>query len=454
MGKLQMPAFINDWFSGRNQRSRAAVNNIILSLSTKCVTVLTTLLLVPMTINYVNPTQYGIWMTLSSIIAWIAFFDLGLGNGFRNRFAEAKAKGNEELAAEYVSTTYFAVGTVILSVYIILFSANLILDWPSILKVDPSYAGELRRVFAVVSGFFCLNMVVNIFSTLLTADQRPGVAAAINGLGQLCSLGVIYLLTRLTAGSLTNLALYYSGVPCMVMLICSVIAFSGKRYRRYAPRRSRIRLALVRDILGLGVRFFLIYISMLVIFQMINIVIMRELGAEAVTRYNVVHKYFNLLYSGSLIVITPFWSAFTDAYHRGDFQWMKNTLSRLELFWVLSILAAVVMVLVSSWFYRVWIGASVDIEPLLTVTVAVYTLINIIGNLYTYLVAGIGTIQIQMLTYIAAALLSWPLLVFSCRWGVAAVVAFPGIVFLIQAILGRIQIRKLICRSASGIWAR
>ena len=36
------------------------------------------LLLVPLTIHYINPTQYGIWVTLSSIISWMAYFDIGL----------------------------------------------------------------------------------------------------------------------------------------------------------------------------------------------------------------------------------------------------------------------------------------------------------------------------------------------------------------------------------------
>ena len=52
------------------------------------------LVLVPLTINYLNPTKYGIWITLSSVIGWFSFFDIGLGNGLRNRFAEAIANND------------------------------------------------------------------------------------------------------------------------------------------------------------------------------------------------------------------------------------------------------------------------------------------------------------------------------------------------------------------------
>ena len=50
----------------------------------------------PLTIDFVNPTQYGIWLTLSSLLAWFSFFDIGLSLGFRNRFAQAKANGVDE----------------------------------------------------------------------------------------------------------------------------------------------------------------------------------------------------------------------------------------------------------------------------------------------------------------------------------------------------------------------
>ena len=102
-----------DRYKQSGERSKKSVVNIILSFGAKGISIITQLLIVPMTINYVNPTQYGIWLTLSSIIAWIGFFDLGFGNGMRNKVAEAIAKGDVELAKRYVSTTYFAIGAIV-----------------------------------------------------------------------------------------------------------------------------------------------------------------------------------------------------------------------------------------------------------------------------------------------------------------------------------------------------
>ena len=77
-------------------------------------------LLVPITIGYLNTSNYGVWLTLSSFIGWFQFFDIGLGNGLRNKFAEARANGDYESAQGYISTAYFSVGLISL-ILIVLF---------------------------------------------------------------------------------------------------------------------------------------------------------------------------------------------------------------------------------------------------------------------------------------------------------------------------------------------
>jgi len=94
---------------------------------------------VPLTINYVNPTRYGIWLTLSSIVAWFSFFDIGLTQGLRNKFAESKATGNDELSQIYVSTTYAILTIVFLFVWITFLFVNNYLDWSKLLNISQVY---------------------------------------------------------------------------------------------------------------------------------------------------------------------------------------------------------------------------------------------------------------------------------------------------------------------------
>lgn len=438
-----------------SSRSAQVTKHILISFIARGISIVCSLLVVPMTIDYLNPSRYGIWLTVSSIIGWIAFFDLGLGNGFRNKFAEAKARGDRLLAREYVSTTYFSLSAIVGFLILVILVINHFMDWPAVLHVDSVLKGELRQVFAILSIFFCVNLVANTFAILLTANQQPGYASLVNCLGQVVSLAVIYILTKTTEGCLLNLSLYYAGIPCIIMLMSSFFAFHFTAYRQYAPSIRLVRLPLIKVILGKGLQFFLIYICLILIFQVSNVVLSREIGPISVTQYNIANKYFNMLYMVMTIIITPFWSAFTDAYTRGDFVWMRVTVSKLEKIWLLSVVVAALMLAVSSLFYRIWIKDSVTVPISLSICMAVFVLTRSIGDIYMYAINGIGTIRIQLITYVVFAMMAWPCLVWSCRLlGIYGVVLFPSAVYVVQAILGKIQISKLMSGHAEGLWLK
>ena len=92
--------------NNKDTRSSLARKNMLVSFITKCVGMLTSFLLVPLTLSFLNPEVYGIWLTISSILFWFTFFDIGLGNGMRNYVAESLSKGEIKLANKYVSTTF------------------------------------------------------------------------------------------------------------------------------------------------------------------------------------------------------------------------------------------------------------------------------------------------------------------------------------------------------------
>jgi O-antigen/teichoic acid export membrane protein len=114
---------IKKFFSG-HERSIQAKKHILGSFLLKGISILISLLLVPLTIDYLNPTKYGIWITLTSVIAWFSFFDIGLGNGLRNKFAIAKAKGDNDLARTYISTTYAIITIISIMLFIVFVFVN------------------------------------------------------------------------------------------------------------------------------------------------------------------------------------------------------------------------------------------------------------------------------------------------------------------------------------------
>lgn len=438
-----------------NERTQLIKKNIVTSFGIRLISILCSLVVVPITIDYVNPERYGIWLTLSSIVIWLSYFDFGFAHGFRNRFAEAVANEDIPLAKSYVSTTYFVL-TILFA--IIMLGASILnsyLDWSSILNVNATLNNELRVVFQILIVFFCVNIVAEVFSTMLIAYQRPALSSALKTSGYLLSLLVIYILTKTTSGSLELLAYASSGLPCMLTILVSVVVFQKGRYKQFAPSLKSIRLPLTKNIVGMGGQFFLIMLCILLIFQFVNIIISRELGPESVTLYNVTYKVFGIVEMVMIIILTPIWSAYTDAYTRRDYEWMKNISHRLERIGLLCIPVLILLWCVSPFIFKLWLGDSVQTSLSVSAVVAIFVLSKVWGNIYMYQINGTGKVMVQLITYIFIAVFAIPLMIYmSSPFGLIGILFVPSLAFLIQILVMRKQLKKIIRGNDSGLWSR
>ena len=249
--------------------------------------------------------------------------------------------------------------------------------------------------------------------------------------------------------------MFYAGIPTISLLLWAIIAYSFTRYKQYSPKLKYFRPILIKDIFNIGIQFFIIYLCLIAIFQIINIVISRELGPESVTHYNIAYKYFSIVYSIAIIIISPFWSAFTDAFHKQDTKWMLHVKSTLEKLWLFAVLAILIMLFFSQQFYNLWVGDEIKIETELSFGMAIFVVVQCLGAIYMNLINGIGTVRVQLIVYIIFAIISYPLMIYSSRhWGLFGILLTPSLCYLVQALLGRFQIKKLLNGEAKGLWVK
>lgn len=377
-----------------NERSVKAKKNILLMLLYKGGNIIIGLLLVPLTIHYVDSVNYGIWLTLSSMITWMSFFDIGINNGLKNRLTEALAKGDYTLGKEYVSTTYAVQSLIFMPLMIILLFIASYIDWSSLLNISETYEGTLLRSVYVIIAYFCLNFIFSTINVIILAEQRPADSALRTFLQQLCSLVVIYILTRTITGNLFILCLALCLVPLSVVILFNVTLFGG-RYRNISPSISSVKFSLVPDLMKLGMQFFIIQIAAIIQYQMINFLIMRYYGASEVTEYNIAFKYFSILTMVWGILTTPIWAAVTDAMTKGEWTWIKNVQTKYLKVFSLFFLLGIVMLCVSTWVYDMWIGGDVAIPFDLSLAVLIYNMVMMYGGIFVAVVNGSGQLKIQ-----------------------------------------------------------
>lgn len=440
---------------GRDSRSLKATKNILLSIGIKGVDTFVYLALVPITLGYLNQYEYGIWLTLNSILMWINSFDIGLGNGLRNKLAESEAKGNKILSRKYVSTTSYMLFFLMLVVFIIGGALIFYLDWYQILGTNIQRIPNLKNVVFLSFAIFCLNFFLKIIGNVYLALQLPAVNNLMVTSGHLLSLILIFLLTIFNEhGSLLIVAVVYSISPTIIYLIAYPITFKIV-FRYLSPSFKYFDKRYLKSLLLVGVQFFCLQIAGIILFSFSNIFISHNFGPENVTPYNISYRYFSMITMLMGIISAPMWSASTDAYVRNDINWIKNSIVKIQRILLLMCCILFIMVLCSSFIYRIWVGSYTNIPFSLSILMSCYVAVLMWSTSYSNFLNGMGKLKLQTLNTVIEALLFYPVCwIFSVFFGLNGVVIGMILINSIGMVVNCIQFYKVLNGKAIGIWSK
>lgn len=430
-----MEGRIRNWLNMGGDRGRRLKINVVTAFALKGMSILMSLFIVPLTLSYLTQYEYGVWLTLNSILLWINYFDVGLGNGLRNKLTEAIAENDLEKGCSYVSTTFFLLGLIV-AVVIILFSViNHFLDWNAILNTTERPIENINSIVFIVFVFCCFSFMMKIIGTIYVANQQPMVNDAIGFAGQLFSLLFIYLLVKFTQSNLMYIAICYSGVPVLVYLLFYPYTFKFK-YKYLSPSFKMINLEYTKALGGMGIQFFILQIACLILYSTSNLIITQWFGAEEVTPYNIAYRYMSIATMAFSIIVNPLWSAITDAFVRKEFLWIKKSVSTMTKIWGLFILLLLFLILVSQFVFKIWLGGEVHISYSLLWILAIFVGVDLWNKIYSSFSCGVGHLKVQISSAIVEAVLFLPLaFVLSKILGVNGVVLALGIVSFIPAIV-------------------
>lgn len=451
--KIQLK--FNSFFTEGHSRTILAKKNIVTSFLIKGCSIMIGLLLVPMTIDYVNPTQYGIWLTISSLVGWMSLFDVGMGNGLRNKLTEALAINEYHVAKKYVSTTYASLIIISFSLFLFFYFLNPYIDWQTFLNIPKSVKENISFAVLIIFGAFCLQFVVQLINTVLTAVHEPAKAGLITLIGQLCVLITTYVLTKTIQGNLIVLVVAITINPIIILFLANLFFYNTK-LRNIAPAFSYIDFTYAKNIFKVGGYFFIIQIGSIILLQTDNIIISKFIGPEFVTQFNVALKLFSIVIMLFSIIMVPYWSAFTDANAKKDYNWMRNSVRKIRQIWILiSIIIVPIILVFSKFIFKFWIGDSVKIPFSLSFLLSLYVIFYICLNLNSYFLNGVGKIRLQLYLYVIVCIINVPLCIFlASRIGVNGVVISNLLMFIGMNIILWIQTDKILAHEDKGLWSK
>lgn len=438
--------------NGLNEKNQTIVKNVLGSFLIKGLSLFISIFSMPLYIKYFeNQIVLGLWFTIVSVLSWILTFDLGLGNGLRNRLVETIIQNNNEESSKLISSSYAIVG--ILSIIIIFFALFGFskIDWNIIFNIDKAIISNETLLTAIKILFIgiMISFILKLINSILYALQKSAVN---NALALITSiLPLIYIVVapnKSMEENLISLAWVNAFSVCLPLLFATIVVFSFSPLKECKPSLKNVHIKTEMSVLSLGSVFFIVQVAFMFINSTNEIIITNFWSPEFVVEYQIYNKVFSLVGSIFSIALTPVWSSVTKALVERDFLWLKNLSKTLYRIAVLGIIFEFSLILFLQKIIDIWLGdSSINVNYMYAMVFAVYGSLFIYNIIVTTIANGVGYLKTQLICYSLGAVFKIPILLiinhfFSIDW--VSVVGINVFIFFIFDFIQTIWLNKFI----------
>lgn len=414
----------------RTRRSQGVVHGTITAVVGRGLGVLVSLVTVPLTIGYLGGERYGIWVTISTFLAFLSFTDFGVANSLTNALGRAYGEGQREVAARYVSSAFcvFCLIAALLAGAGILLAPHLpALFFPNL--QSGSTRAEVAPALLIALVIFALNFPLLITNKVLAAHHENALANLWAIAGTFANLLAI-LAVIMCHGGLPWLVLGASGMGLLTNLACAVWVFAFRK-PWLRPTFAQLDLAAIKDLFSVGWRFLVIGAAWMVNSETDNLVIARCLGAALVTPYAVTFGVFANATLLQTLAYPSLWPAYTEAFAQKDFDWIRRTFrTHLKLSFLIAFIVVAFLIIFGRPIIRLWAGETA-VPPFATmIWMGIWSLM--LSNLYvaSCLLNATGHLKGMTIYGTITAVLNLALsIIFAKRYGISGVIAGTVIAF-------------------------
>lgn len=380
--------------------------SMLLNTLCKPVSMVISLLYTPLLLNYLGEESYGIWATILSVINWINFFDVGIGNGLRNLLAKELEQNDSKSAKFSVSTAYVVLSAISSITFLVGSIIILFLNTFIIFNTEVNVKPALFISFT----FICINFILALCKNLLYSMHQAEKVGYMTVLIQLINLIGIFLLSLNGSSNLIAVATVVGLSGLLVYMF-----FSGYVWRKHnflIPRFKNFEMKKLSSICSVGLKFFIIQIAALVLYTTDNIIITKLFGPVYVTPYYTAYAAFGIINGLFSAMLVPLWSKYTVAMVNKDFKWIKKSIITLNKMLIPVGIILILFVFCFKYISVIWLQKELNYDKGLILCMGIYYFLIIWGSIYSTVMNGIGKINLQLILAVFTALLNIPLSIF------------------------------------------
>lgn len=430
--------------------------NIILLTFIKILSSVIGFLMIPIILNYLDSSKYGIWLILSSIFAWISQLDFGVGNSTRNILGEAWSKKDYFSSKKIISSSFVLIIVIVALINSLFWIANPFLDWIKILNINSSSLEEVKTLIYLVFILISIKMIADRILTVLYVDHRPVTADFIVLLSSLFSFVIIFIISFTTKNSLIYVGLGLTFFSALLSFLASIWFFRFD-YKLISPSFKYIDISLVKKLLKQGFYFFILQISALVLTMTDMLIITNLYGPAEVVPYSIAFKLFSYITILFGVIIAPLWAKYNEAFYQENFIWIKQVTRKLLYVWIFISVGVIILILSSKLIYIFWVGEKVNVPYALTISMGIFTIIQIFNMIFTTFIYSTGKLRVLTIAGVLNGLINIPLcylMAENFNLGLTGIILSTVICTTLNAIIAFAQYKKIIIKNDQGIWSK
>lgn len=408
---------IKKWFFNMFIKDKTGRSGII-NLALKPLGLVLSLAYTPLLLSYLGDEKYGLWATILSIVNWVNYFDVGIGNGLRNILTKEIAENKKQEAQKSISTAYVILSFISVVLLLVVLICIYILDWKHILSTNI----DMRLPLTVSFSLIITNFVLSLINIVLYALQKSEFIAICNVIIQIMNLLGLIVLKKTTESSLLAMSLLFGLSSSIIHLAYSIVIYS--RFTHLRPKLLLFSKTKVSSICNIGIKFFVIQLMGMFLFTVDNLLITHFFGAVNVTPFSISNKVFNTAYSVFSAFMVPYWSRSTVAFKNSEIVWLKDSIKKTFGVAGIFIIGYIFISLFFQPICSIWLRKELSFQTgLIPVMCIFYSLFSILC-VECQFINGSGKINVQMISYIIIGVLNIP---FSIILGVGFNMGVVGI---------------------------
>ena len=405
-----------------NENEKIIIKNVFGAFAVKGGALIISLLSTPLFIRFFNEDKaiLGVWYTLLSVLTWFMTFDLGIGNGIRNRLVNAFAIKDDTEAKKIVSSGIFSnlIITVVLTG--IGFALLSLLNLNEALNISASTISPnaLRSSAFVVFVAIMLRFLLTVISSVFYAIQK----SFINNILSLCS-SILQLLFLLIFNfdspekALLYLAISYLVTSNLPVIVAGIAVFSSK-LKKCCPSIKYIDKAHIQGVVGVGSIFFVCQVMYMLMMNTNEAIISNLFSPTYTSDYTFYFKITSLISTVLTLAMTPIWSVVTKALVEKNYVWIKKLYRVLKLIGLGAVLLEFLLVPILQNIMDIWLGEnSITVNYPTAIAFACFGSVFIYTGILSTIVCGMTRMKLQTVSYSIAMVLRFALIYLLAKLG-------------------------------------